>query len=299
MRKSASIDFVSPLINESTVMISGVSYWSFEHGLDNTHPIDAALAEAKAAGFDALELAIGTEGVITVDTTEEQCKAIRQQIDASGVHVSTVAAGLSWGCNPVSNDAKVREQSNAMIEAALQRVAWLGCESFLYVPGIVGCPFVPDEKVRYDAAIERCRENVARLLKTAEKLGVDLCLENVWNGMLISPVELAGFVDSFGSERLGVYFDVGNCLGYHQHPPHWIELLAHRIKRVHVKDFKHNFDWQGSYDFCKLGEGDVPWADTVAALKSVGYDKTVIAEMLPYKPGVVEHTGQALREILG
>ncbi|MEM7624154.1 MAG: sugar phosphate isomerase/epimerase family protein [Planctomycetota bacterium] len=279
-------------------MITGISYWSLEHGLANTHPLNEALAQVKAAGFEALELAIGTEGLLTVESAEAQCKAVRDQITASGLHVSTVAAGLSWGCNPVSNDAATRERSNAMIEAALQRVAWLGCEAFLYVPGIVGCPFVPDEKVRNDHAVQRCIDNVQRLLKVAEPLGIDLCIENVWNGMFTSPLELIDMIDSLASDKVGVYFDVGNALGYHQHPPHWIELLGHRIKRVHVKDFKHNFDWRGSYDFCRLGEGDVPWAETVASLRGVGYDKTVIAEMLPYSPGLIEHTAAALKQIL-
>lgn len=279
-------------------MIPGISYWSFEKGLENTLPIASAIDQAKAVGFKALELGIGTEGVLTTESTEDQCRAIRQQIDDAGLHCSTVAAGISWGCNPVSNDPAVRQRSNDLMEAALQRVAWLRGEAFLYVPGIVGCPFVPDEKVRYDHALDRSRENITRLLGTAESVGVDLCLENVWNGMLLSPVELRDFIDSFGSDRLGVYFDVGNCLGYHQHPPHWIELLAHRIKRVHVKDFKHHFDWQGNYDFCRLGEGDVPWPETIAAPRSIGYDKTIIAEMLPPKAGVVEHTADQLRQIL-
>ncbi|MEM6852855.1 MAG: sugar phosphate isomerase/epimerase family protein [Planctomycetota bacterium] len=281
-------------------MIPGISYWSLEQGLDNTHPIDQALAEAKDAGFAALELTLGTEGLLTIESTEQFCRGIRDSIiETGGIHVSTVASGMSWGTNPLSNDEAVREQANAQVEAALQRVAWLGCGAFLYVPGIVGCPFALDEKVRYDHALERCRKNIERLLPTCEKLGVDLCIENVWNGFLTSPVELRDFIDSFGSDRLGVYFDVGNCLGYHQHPPHWIELLGHRIKRVHVKDFKHDFDWQGSYDFCGLGEGDVPWDETLAALRALpggGYDKTVIAEMLPYKPGRLEPTAAFLKQ---
>ena len=274
---------------DGTTMTPGLSYWTLEHRLDNTHPIDAALAEVQDAGFAALELAVGETGTIHVASTREECEGIRAQIDAAGVHVSTVASGLSWGCNPVSNDAAVREESNKMMKAALQRVAWLGCEAFLYVPGIVGCPFVPDEKVRYDHAVERCRENVTRLLDTAERVGVDVCIENVWNGMFLSPLGLADFVDSFGSDRVGVYFDVGNVLGYHQHPPHWIELLGTRIKRVHVKDFKHNFDWQGSYDFCRLGEGDMHWPETIAAFKAIGYDRTIIAEMLSPAEGLVKH----------
>ncbi len=279
-------------------MIPGISYWSFEQGLENTHPIDDALDKAKAAGFEAIELALGTQGLLTTESPQSQCEAIRQQINDAGLHVSTVASGMSWATNPLSNNASTRDRSNAQIEAALQRVAWLGCEAFLYVPGIVGCPFVPDEKVRYDHALQRCRENLNCLLPVAQRLGVDICLENVWNGFLLSPLELIDFIDSFRSERLGVYFDVGNCLGYHQHPPHWIELLNKRIKRVHIKDFKHNFDWQGSYDFCRLGEGDVPWPQTIAALRDIGYDKTIIAEMLPYTPGTLAHTADKLKALL-
>ena len=279
-------------------MIPGISYWSLAGGLENTLPIPDALQQARDAGFQALELGIAPEGVLTPDSTQAQCEEIRRQINDSGLHVSTVASGMSWGTNPVSEDPAVREASNQAIEKTLQRVAWLGGKAFLYVPGIVGCPFVPDQKIRYDHALQRCRENLQRLLPVAESVGVDLCLENVWNGMFLSPLELRDFIDSFNSDRLGSYFDVGNLLGYHQHPPHWIQLLAHRIKRVHVKDFKHNFDWQGNYDFCRLGQGDVPWPETFAALRDVGYDQTVIAEMLPPDPEVVQHTAQTLPQLL-
>lgn len=276
-----------------------ISYWSMKDGLANTHPIADALAEAKAAGFDGLELGIAPEGALTVDTTQAECEEIRALIDASGLTVQTLASGMSWGFNPVSNDASVRERAVSLHEAALQRAAWLGCDAMLFVPGVVNSPIAPDEHVRPDHAVERCRANVDRLLKTAERVGVDLCLENVWNGLFYSAAELAAFIDSFGTERLGVYLDVGNLMGVHQWPPHWIEMLGRRIKRVHVKDFKHDFNWQGSYDFCRLGEGDVPWEPTLAALRSIGYDGTVVAEMLPHSPGLVEHTSETLGRILG
>ena len=279
-------------------MIPGISYWSFEQGLANTHPLDDALAGVQSAGLQALELSIGPEGLITVETPEAECRRFREQIDAAGVHVSTAATGMTWGLNPTSEDPAVREKSIAMHAAALERAAWLGCEALLMVPGVVTSPIAPDQCVRYDVAIERCREAVTELLRTAERVGVDLCLENVWNGMLLTPLEWAAFLDGFDSPRVGMYFDVGNLLGYHQHPPHWIELLGDRIKRVHVKDFKLEFGWQGSFDFCRLGEGDVPWPETFAALRSIGYDSTVIAEMLPHSPGLIEHTGAALNKLM-
>jgi len=280
-------------------MLKAISYWSLKDGLAGTQPLDTAgLAEAKSAGFDMLEPAIGTEGVLTVQSDRDACESIRAAVEVAGFEMETLASGMTWGCNPISNDADVRRKAVALNKKALERASWLGCEALLFVPGVVTSPICPDEHIRTDHALERCRECVLELLETAEQVGVDLCLENVWNGFFYSPVELASFIDSFGSKRLGVYFDVGNVLGYHQYPPHWIELLGSRIKRVHIKDFRHEFDWNGKYSFCRLGEGDVPWKESIAALKAIGYDKTVVAEMLPYDPELLEHTSQAMDRIL-
>jgi hexulose-6-phosphate isomerase len=275
-----------------------ISYWSMEHGLEGTHSIDDALEQAQAAGFDGLELCVGVEGVLTPATSQSECDGMRRQVDDSGLLVETLASGMSWAFNPTSNDAAVRQKAIDLHSAALERAAWLGCQAMLAVPGVVTSPIAPNERVRYDVAVDRARQFATQLLETAEQVGVDLCLENVWNGLFYSPLEWCDFIDSFGSDRLGVYFDVGNVLGYQQDPAHWIELLDQRIKRVHVKDYREEFGWDGRYSFCDLGEGDLPAERTFAALREIGYDSTVVAEMLPYAPGRLDKTSQVLGEWL-
>lgn len=278
-------------------MIKAISYWSMKEGLSNTHPIDEALVEARNAGFQGMELCIGPDGVLSTETTRTECEAIRSQINACGMVVETVASGMSWSVNPTSNDGATRQHAFDLTNASLERAAWLGCQAMLFVPGVVKSPISPDI-VRYDHAMQRAAEIVKRLLETAEKVGVDLCLENVWNGFFYSPLEFNDFIDSFGSNRLGIYFDVGNVLGYHQHPPHWIELMDKRIKRVHVKDYKEEFDWQGTYTFCDLLEGNVPFAESMASLRQIGYDGTIVAEMIPWKEGLLTRTSEAMDKIL-
>lgn len=276
-------------------MIKSISYWSLKDGLANTHPLEDALATVKAAGFGGIELCMGTEGVLNTQTTQGECETIRGKVEASGLTVQTLATGLTWGTNPVSDDAATRKKAVQLNTAVLQRAAWLGMKSVLYVPGVVKSPISPD-LVRYDKALERAREAVDTLLETAEKVDVELCVENVWNGLFYSPVELAQFIDSFKSDKLGVYFDIGNVLGYHQHPPHWIEILGKRIKRVHIKDFKQDIGTLGG--FCDLLAGDVPWAQSMAALRSVGYDKTLVAEMMPWDPALLARTSAAMDIIM-
>lgn len=279
-------------------MIKCISYWSTPKGLENAEPIESAAKLAKDAGFEGIELAIGADGVIHTRSTQAECERARDAVRRAGLSAQTAAAGLTWGCSPTSDDAAVRRRSIELHAAALQRAAWLGAEAMLMVPGVVTSPIAPAERVPYEAAVERVREAVKQLLDTAEKVGVDLCLENVWNGLFLSPLEWRDFIDSFGSQRLGMYFDVGNLLGYHQWPPHWITLLGKRIKRVHIKGFKDEFGFDGRYAFCGLLEGDVPWAQTMAALRGVGYDRTLVAEMLPWKPGLLEQTSRDMDQII-
>lgn len=278
-------------------MIKCISYWSIPGGLENTCPVYQALTAAKAAGFDGLELAIDQQGVVHTILSEQECSVIRQMIEASGLTVQTLASGMSWGCCPTDPNPKVRKKSIDLYRAALQRAAWLGCDALLFVPGAVMIPW--DKQfgpVKYTDAVKWARQAVGQLVRTAEKVKVDLCIENVWNGLFYSPVEFRDFIDSFDSPRVKAYFDVGNVLGYHQYPPHWIEILGKRIGRVHIKDFKRSVG--NLTGFCELLEGDVPWKETMAALRKIGYRKTIVAEMLPPGPGLQDRTSQALTRIV-
>jgi len=274
-------------------LIKGISYLSFENGLANNESIESALSQTKSNGFDALELSVSSEGVINTDTSKAECEIIRKKIDDSGIFVDSIATGMSWGVSPTSDDESIRKKSISLHQDALKVASYLDCKALLFVPGVVKSPISP-EIVRYDRALDRLREAINQMLPIAEDLNVDLCMENVWNGFFYSPIELRDFVDSFDSEKLGVYLDIGNLIGYQQYPPHWIELLNSRIKRVQIKDFKENFDWTGSYSFCDIGAGDVPWNETITALNSIQYESTIIAEMLPWDETILSRTSLAM-----
>jgi hexulose-6-phosphate isomerase len=275
----------------------GISYWSVEGGLAGTRPVEEAMQEARDAGFDGIELAIGTSGVLTTETDQATCESYRRSAERIGINMKTLACGISWAVSPTSADPAVRAKAIALHGAALQRAAWLGADSMLMVPGAVMIPWDASYgPVKYDEAVAWAREAAKQLAPIAEKVRVDLCLENVWNGMFYSPLEFAAFIDSIASERVGVYFDVGNVLGYHQHPPHWIEILGKRIRRVHIKDFKREVG--NLSGFCDLLEGDVPWKQTMQALRAIGYDKTLVAEMMPPDPMLLKRTRAAMEKIV-
>ena len=277
------------------MLIKGISYWSLKDAAGNPPAIDDALAIAKAARFRALELCIGHNGVITPDTSQADCESIQRAVAESGMLVKTLASGMSWSVSPTSDDPDTRKRAISNHAHALQRAAWLGCQATLFVPGLVKRP-TGRTVVRYDKAVDRARDAVTQLLDVAHRVNVDLLLENVWNGLFYSPLEFADFIDSFHSDRLGIYFDVGNLLGYHQDPPGWIEILGNRIKRIHIKDFKESIGNHAG--FCPLLEGDVPWQRTIQALKTSAYNDTVIAEVAAGDANFLSQTSSAMDKIL-
>jgi hexulose-6-phosphate isomerase len=267
----------------------------FEVGLEAKKPIAEAMQQAKNLGFDAIELCIASKGVLTHNTTQAQCEAIVAKAQKIGIEIASVASGESWTCSPTANNADVRAKIIYFTRKALQVTKWLGTDAYLLVPGAVDVFFLPDaEVIPYDICYQRAKEAVKQILPTAEKTGVTICIENVWNKFLLSPLEMRDFIDSFNSEMVGAYFDVGNVLltGY---PDQWIRILGKRIKRVHVKDFKTAV---GTVEgFVDLLEGDVDFKAVKKALAQIDYDGYVTAELLPFKKGRPEKTAKAMKKI--
>ncbi len=271
------------------------SYWMFQGGLEAERSIAEAMQEAKDLGFDGIELCIASEGVLTHSITQTQCEDIAATADEIGIEISSVASGQSWTWSPTASDPEIRKKIIDFTCKALNVTKWLGTDAYLFVPGAVDVFFNPDsEVVSYDVCYERASESVRQILPVAEETGVSLCIENVWNKFLLSPLEMRDFIDSFDSEMVGAYFDIGNVLltGY---PDQWIRILGKRIKRVHVKDFKLSV---GTADgFVDLLKGDVDFGSVKEALAKIGYDGYVAGELIPFEPGRPEKTARAMKEI--
>ena len=102
-------------------------------------------------------------------------------------------------------------------------------------------------------------------------------MEEVWNKFLLSPLEMARYVDEFASPWVKAYLDVGNMLFY-GYPQDWVRTLGKRIHRVHIKDFKLDRG-KGQFFWKNIGEGDVDWPEVRKALAEVGYDGWVTTEI--------------------
>jgi L-ribulose-5-phosphate 3-epimerase len=276
-------------------VIKGINYWAFAEQADGS-PFDqlSAMRRAKELGYDAIELTVdGPDGLVSTTSTQADAEKVRNEAEKLGIQLNTVASGLAWGTSPTHADPAVRASAVENTKKTLQVAAWLGASSILYLPGMVSAVFVPDfEPQRPDLVEVRAKESLAAVLPTAEKLGVTIAVENVWNRFLLSPMEMRDFIDSFDSELVGAYFDTGNCMLY-GHPVHWIQILGSRIKAVHLKDFLVAV---GNLDgFVDLLAGECDFHACFEAFRAVGYAGQYTVEYVPPTIGAVEKGIAALR----
>lgn len=259
-------------------MKKSISIWSFPFDW----PLERKLALAREAGFAGFEIDLTDSGPVGMTTSAEDLRAVRRAVESAGLQLSGLATGLYWGANAASADAAVRQKAEGILRRQVECAQHLGIDAVLVVPGAVGVDFIPGaEVVPYETVYRRANEFIKAALPAAQKAGVTICVENVWNKFLLSPIEMRWFLDELRHESVGSYFDVGNALlvGY---PEDWITTLGKRIRRVHFKDFRRNV---GTIDgFCDLLSGDVNWPAVMQALRKTGYSGWVAGEMIPPVP---------------
>ncbi len=279
-------------------MKKGISVWAFP----GDWPLEKIFATAREAGFDGVEVALAEKGELSLESTEEDLDKIRHLALRYGLELYSVASGLYWTYSLTSDDPLVREKAKEIVKKQLIAAKRLACDTILVVPGCVGADFIPGSGiVAYDEAYERALAAMKELSSFAGELGVCIGVENVWNKFLLSPLEMKQFIDESdgsASSRVGAYFDVGNVVltGY---PQHWIRILGSRIKKVHIKDFKKSV---GTLDgFVDLLSGDVDYPQVMDALKDIGYDGWITAEVSVLKDFPeegVRRTSAAMDKIL-
>ena len=216
---------------------------------------------ARDVGFEVVQAP--TEG------DEHKAEEIKKAADGAGIRIDSVMNMDHWKYPLSSSNPADVEKSLAGMRTSLHNAKLWGADTVLLVPGVV------DAKTSYQDAWVRSKKEIQKLIPLAEELKVVIAIEEVWNKFLLSPLEMAKYIDEFKSPWIKAWFDVGNVVLY-GYPQDWIHTLGKRIVKVHLKDFKRKED---GYAWVNLGEGDVDWNAVRQAFADVGYSGSAIVEL--------------------
>jgi hexulose-6-phosphate isomerase len=216
---------------------------------------------AKDAGFEEIECA----------TVEAQSEAdeIKKAAEHAKLRIHSVMNQAHWKFPLSSADPSVVQQSLKGLETSIRNAKFWGAETVLLVPAVV------NPETSYQQAWTRSQQEIRKVLPLAEKMKIIIAIEEVWNKFLLSPLEMARYIDEFKSPWVKSYLDVGNMVLY-GYPQDWIRTLGKRIAKLHIKDFRFK---NRVAEFVPLREGDIDWKAVYKALADIGYKGTATLEL--------------------
>ena len=166
------------------------------------------------------------------------------------------------------------ELAVATHEETFAAAARLGIERVTLHPG----NHSPLSRGHYGKLHELTRQALRRLDTVALELGVTLCLENMALGWAFETVSMDQLLDLTQGTEISYCLDVGHAHISKRLPE--FSSYAERLTNVHLHDNKGVMD-----DHLTLGEGEVPWKETVRTLVNGGYRGTFVIESRDFASG--------------
>jgi L-ribulose-5-phosphate 3-epimerase len=216
---------------------------------------------ARDVGFEVVQA--------PTEPDDRKAEEIKKAAEAANIRIDSVMNMDHWKYPLSSSDRAVVEKSLAGMRTSLHNAKLWGSDAVLLVPAVV------NPQTSYQDAWTRSQKEIRTLIPLAEELKVVIGIEEVWNKFLLSPLEMAKYIDEFQSPWIKAWFDVGNVVFY-GYPQDWIHTLGNRIVKVHVKDFKRK---ENGYAWVNLGDGDVDWAAVRQAFADIGYSGSAVTEL--------------------
>lgn len=213
-------------------------------------------------------------------------EAVRAR-DKTGIIIHGVIDSVHWRDTLSHPDEKVRAKGLAALQGALEDAKFLGADTVLLVPGVV------NKDVTYQQCWDRSTAEVKKAIPLAEKLGVKIAIEVVWNNFLTKPEQLIEYVDQFKTPVVGAYFDCSNMIKYGVPSAEWIRQLGKRMLKFDFKGYSKTKQWVA------IGEGDEDWPAVLKALGEIGYDGWATAEVGGGGEKVLRDVAERMNRVLG
>ena len=169
----------------------------------------------------------------------------------------------------ISPTAESRASRIEFLKVCIDIAKTLGSDAVSFWSGVLS-PHVPREYANH-WLVEGCR----RVAEYAESQDVQLAFEPE-PGMMIETLDQFGDLsDKIGSAKFGLTIDIGHvqCVESGSIPDH-LHRWKDRLHNVHIEDMK-----RGVHEHLLFGEGEIDFAQVMAALHEIEYTGCVNVEL--------------------
>lgn len=201
-------------------------------------------------------------------------------------------------CTALPHDRKI---AILRLQMTLEILAYMGVDTITVHVG--NNTRQPEGYQSLEQNIDRIEDALAQILPTAEKLGITICIENIWYPTN-TPEVLLGIKEHFPTDALGFCWDSGHanlCENGYLHEnggahgqvwknfygkdPVWDDKICEKMLPHIVNCHLHDNDGNTDQHKCP-GNGNIDWDKTVSLLKKAPRLKCIQSEVITTRDNV-------------
>jgi L-ribulose-5-phosphate 3-epimerase len=206
-------------------------------GKYQAHPVGYWQEEFNVANHLSLDC---IEFILDYDQSENNpllhsngLKDIQKIEKISGVKVLSICADYFMEAPIHSDNFAVVDKSIAILDRLIKNASLINVSNIIV-------PCVDKSSLKNKKDIENFVNNIKLVVKTAEILNINICLETD-----LEPKAFSNMLDMIGSNNVTVNYDIGNSAAMGYDPVEEFNAYGEKITDLHIKDRK-------------LGDGSVP-----------------------------------------
>lgn len=234
----------------------------------------ACVSRLADRGYGEFELMMYPGHLWPADTDAAARRKLRGLFEARGLKLVTLNMP-NVDLNIAGAAKEMRDYTLGLLTDVVQLAGDLGAAGVIIGPGKYN-PLFPAPKQRL---VGYFHEALDRLLPLAERAGTELWVENMPFAFLPDIDSLLAALDEYGSDRIGIVYDVANGHFIAEDLGEALRKCRPRLRLVHLSDTGRNV-----YKHDPVGQGDVPFAEVPAALAGIGYHKRTMLEVISHDP---------------
>ncbi|WP_170285084.1 sugar phosphate isomerase/epimerase family protein [Microvirga aerophila] len=235
---------------------------------------EATIQALAAEGFRSFQLLASPPHIDPFNASNDELNAIRSAVAACGGRIVSVDLPASEFnlASPIKDAARF---SVEMYKRTVEFAAAIGSEYITVTSGRRHA-LLPAPQGHLEAIFT---DSFDQIVEAAERAGIRVLLENHPHGVLPDAESMVRFLSDARYDSVDVLYDAANAAAINEDPVEGLRKVLPKTGVVHLSDAPN-----GSWRHDPIGAGDIEFGPIMELLKSAGYARHVVAEIISDAP---------------